>query len=263
MTALAWRRPPWIRQRSHRWALAAGVGLYLLLALATLEIDTERLAEGLARGARFVAAFARPDFVSRSDDLLAGFRESLTMAITATAVGIVLSLPLAVGASRNLSPRWIYLPCRGVIAVSRSFNEVIVAILLVVLFGFGPFTGFLTLSFATVAFMAKLLAERVEDIEAGQLEALRATGAGFLQQLDFAVLSQIRPRLVGLSLYRLDINFRESAVIGVVGAGGIGTTLHTAMDRYEYRTAAAVIVVIVVVVAATELLSGWLRRRAL
>lgn len=263
MTALAWRRPPWIRRRSHRWALAAGVGLYLLLALATLEIDTERLAEGLARGARFVAAFARPDFVSRSDDLLAGFRESLTMAITATAVGIVLSLPLAVGASRNLSPRWIYLPCRGVIAVSRSFNEVIVAILLVVLFGFGPFTGFLTLSFATVAFMAKPLAERVEDIEPGQLEALRATGAGFLQQLDFAVLSQIRPRLVGLSLYRLDINFRESAVIGVVGAGGIGTTLHTAMDRYEYRTAAAVIVVIVVVVAATELLSGWLRRRAL
>jgi phosphonate transport system permease protein len=92
---------------------------------------------------------------------------------------------------------------------------------------------------------------------------LSATGASFPQRLDFAVLPQIMPRLVGLSLYRLDINFRESAVIGVVGAGGIGATLHTAIDRYEFGTASAVLVVIVTVVLGAELLSGVLRRRLL
>jgi len=108
--------------------------------------------------------------------------------------------------------------------------------------------------------MAKLMAEDIEEIVPGQLEALRATGASYPQLLDFAVLSQVLPRLIGLSLYRLDINFRESAVIGIVGAGGIGATLNTAMDRYEFDTAAAVILVIIVIVMLAEYASGWLRK---
>ncbi len=103
----------------------------------------------------------------------------------------------------------------------------------------------------------------MEEIQASQLEALRATGAGYLQILDFAILSQVLPRLIGLSLYRLDINFRESAVIGIVGAGGIGATLNTAMDRYEFDSAAAIILIIIVIVMLTEYLSGWLRRKIL
>jgi phosphonate transport system permease protein len=105
------------------------------------------------------------------------------------------------------------------------------------------------------------MAEDIEEIEASQLEALRATGAGYLQVLDFAVLSQVMPRLIGLSLYRLDINFRESAVIGIVGAGGIGATLNTAMDRYEFDSAAAIILVIITIVMVAEYSSGWLRKR--
>jgi phosphonate transport system permease protein len=128
------------------------------------------------------------------------------------------------------------------------------------MFGFGPFAGFLTLTFATIGFMAKLMAEDIEEIQASQLEALRATGAGYLQVLDFAVLSQVMPRLIGLSLYRLDINFRESAVIGIVGAGGIGATLNTAMDRYEFDTAAAIILIIIVIVMAAEYGSSWIRK---
>jgi ABC-type phosphate/phosphonate transport system permease subunit len=85
--------------------------------------------------------------------------------------------------------------------------------------------------------------------------------AGYMQVLDFAVLSQVMPRLVGLSLYRLDINFRESAVIGIVGAGGIGATLNTAMDRYEFDSAAAIILVIITIVMVAEYSSGWLRKR--
>jgi len=256
-----WRRPPFIAHAGWRWALILGGLLYLVLAIASLEINWERLVLGLERGGAFVAGFLQPDFTSRWDDIVLGFRESLTMALTSTVVGVALSIPMALGAARNLAPTPIYLFCRSFVALSRTLNEIIVAIFVVAMFGFGPFAGFITLTFATIGFMAKLLAEDIEEIEQAQLEALRATGAGTLQVLDFAVLSQVLPRLVGLSLYRLDINFRESAVIGIVGAGGIGATLNTAMDRYEFDSAAAVLLVIIAIVMATEYASGWLRRR--
>ena len=255
-----WHKPPWIESRFWRWSLWVLALVYLVLALASLEVNWVRLSMGLERGWAFVAGFLHPNFGSRWDDIVIGFRESLTMTLTATVLGVALSIPVAVGAARNLAPSWIYLICRAFIALSRTLNEIIVAIFLVAMFGFGPFAGFLTLTFATVGFMAKLLAEDIEEIQASQLEALRASGAGYLQVLDFAVLSQVLPRLLGLSLYRLDINFRESAVIGIVGAGGIGATLNTAMDRYEFDTAAAVILVIIVIVMAAEYGSSALRK---
>jgi phosphonate transport system permease protein len=255
-----WRKPPLIQSallRRGLWLLAL---VYLLLAWASIDVNWARVWLGLERGWAFVAGFLSPNFSSRWDDIVLGFQESLTMTVTSTALGVALSIPIAVGASRNLAPAWVYALCRSFIALSRTLNEIIVAIFLVAMFGFGPFAGFLTLTFATVGFMAKLMADDMEEIEASQLEALRATGAGYLQTLDFAVLSQVMPRLVGLSLYRLDINFRESAVIGIVGAGGIGATLNTAMDRYEFDSAAAIILVIIGIVMLTEYLSGWIRK---
>lgn len=256
-----WRRPPFIANPRLRWALYAGAALYLVLGIGSLEVNWTRAIQGLERGWVFVLGFLNPNFTSRWGEIVIGFQESLTMTITSTALGVALSIPVAVGAARNLAPTWVYLICRSFIALSRTLNEIIVAIFLVAMFGFGPFAGFLTLTFATIGFMAKLMAEDIEEIEASQLEALRATGARYLQVLDFAVLSQVMPRLVGLSLYRLDINFRESAVIGIVGAGGIGATLNTAMDRYEFDTAAAIILVIIAIVMVAEYTSGWLRKR--
>jgi len=256
-----WKKPPFIDSAAWRMALWLGAILYLVLAFGSLEINWARLVEGIERGGRFIAAFVQPDFSSRWDDILIGFSESLTMTVTSTAVGVALSIPVAIGAARNLAPAPVYYLCRSFIAVSRTLNEIIVAIFLVALFGFGTFAGFLTLTFATMGFMAKLLAEDIEEADAAPQEALRATGAGFLQRLDFAVFPQVMPRFIGLSLYRLDINFRESAVIGIVGAGGIGATLNTAMDRYEYGTAAAVILVIIAIVMLAEYLSSHLRAR--
>ena len=255
-----WRKPPFFKSAALRWTLILGSALYLVLAIASLEINWQRVILGLDRGWVFVLGFLQPDFTSRWDEILIGFQESVTMAITSTAIGVLLSIPIAIGAATNLAPRFIYLFCRAIIAISRTLNEIIVAIFLVAMFGFGPFAGFLTLTFATIGFMAKLMAEDIEEIQASQLEALRATGAGYLQVLDFAVLSQVMPRLIGLSLYRLDINFRESAVIGIVGAGGIGATLNTAMDRYEFDTAAAIILIIIVIVMAAEYGSSWIRK---
>ena len=116
------------------------------------------------------------------------------------------------------------------------------------------------LSVATVGFYGKLLAEDIEDMDASQAEAVRATGSSWLQWINYGVQPQVMPRMIGLGLYRFDINFRESAVVGIVGGGGIGATLNTAFDRYEFDSAAAILIVIIMIVMACEYGSGYLRR---
>ena len=236
---------------------------YLVAAVASLEIDFQRAAEGVGRGGKFLGGFLRPDFSSRWSDVSAGMLESLTMTVVATLVGLLLSLPVALGAARNLAPTPIYLACRSIVAFSRSLHELVIAILFVVAVGFGPLAGVLTLAFASVGFLGKLLAEEIEEIDPAQLEAIRATGARAPQRLWYAVVPQVTPRLIGLTLYRLDINVRESAIIGVVGAGGIGATLNTAFQRYEYDVAAAILILIIAVVLIAEYASGLVRRRVM
>jgi len=136
---------------------------------------------------------------------------------------------------------------------------VFLAIFFVKVFGFGPFAGFLALSVATVGFYAKLLAEDIESMDPTQAEAVRATGANWFQWLNYSVQPQVMPRMIGLSLYRLDINFRESAVVGIVGGGGIGATLLTAFNRYEFESAAAILLIIIAIVMAVEYSSSWTR----
>ncbi|WP_151705367.1 phosphonate ABC transporter, permease protein PhnE [Nitrincola alkalilacustris] len=255
-----WKPLPLIRDARYRWLLIIAAVVYLLLAVISIDVNWARVAEGLSRGMNFIAAFASPDFTSRGGDILDGLIESLTMTLTSTVIGILLAIPVGIGAARNIAPLPVYLFCRSIIAISRTFQEVIIAILFVVMFGFGPLAGMITLAFATIGFMAKLLAEDIEDIDARQVEAIRATGARWLQLMNYAVQPQVMPRLIGLSMYRLDINFRESAVIGIVGAGGIGATLNTSLSRYEYETAAAILLIIIGIVMATEYISSHVRK---
>ena len=258
-----WTRPPVFIQRAWlRWAIGLAALLWFVLALGTIEVNWTRVAEGMERGWRFVKGFLTPDFTTRWSDISKGLVESLTMTLTSTVVGVLLSVPVGIGAARNVAPKAVYYVCRSIIAVSRSLQEIIIAILFVTMFGFGPFAGFLTLSFATIGFLAKLLAEDIEDIDEKQSEAIRATGASWPQLINYGVQPQVMPRLIGLSLYRLDINFRESAVIGIVGAGGIGATLNTAIDRYEFDSAGAILLIIIAIVMIAEYSSGYVRRWA-
>ncbi len=256
-----WKKPPFIKRTWLRWLLVLGAVAYLIAAVSTIPVNWVRVYEGLDRGLAFVLAFTNPDFTSRAGDIYDGMIESVIMTITATVVGIAISIPIGLGAARNIAPLPVYLVCRAIVALSRALQEIIVAILLVAIFGFGPLAGFLTLSFATIGFLSKLLAEDIEAMDKSQAEAIRATGARWPQWINYGVQPQVMPRLIGLSMYRLDINFRESAILGLVGAGGIGATLNTAFDRYEFDTAAAILIIIIVTVMALEYLSGIIRAR--
>lgn len=261
MLGKGWKKPAFIQRTWLRRVLILGFFAYLVAAIMTIDVNWARVYEGLERGKQFVLAFTSPDFTSRSGDIWEGMLESIIMTVASSVVGIGISIPIALGAARNVAPLPIYMICRGIIAISRALQEIIVAILLVAIFGFGPLAGFLTLSFATIGFLSKLLAEDIESMDRAQAEAIKASGAKWLQWINYGIQPQVMPRLIGLSIYRLDINFRESAILGLVGAGGIGATLNTAFDRYEYDTAAAILLIIIVIVMALEYLSGVIRAR--
>lgn len=261
MIGTKWKKPPFVQRDWLRWVLLGGAVVYLIAVISSVEVNWLRVYEGLDRGAAFVGAFMHPDFVSRATDIWEGMLESIIMTVAASVVGISISIPIGLGAARNISPLPVYMICRGIVAISRALQEIIVAILLVAIFGFGPLAGFLTLSFATIGFLSKLLAEDIEAMDKVQAEAVRASGARWWQWINYGVQPQVMPRLIGLSMYRIDINFRESAILGLVGAGGIGATLNTAFDRYEYDTAAAILIIIIVIVMGMEYLSGIIRAR--
>ncbi|MEX2542169.1 MAG: phosphonate ABC transporter, permease protein PhnE [Trueperaceae bacterium] len=255
-----WSPPPLIRNPWLRWGLLLGGVAYLLLAGASIEIDGARIAAGWPRTQRLFGDFFRPDFVTRWTDIRIGLLESITMTVVSTAVGVVLAVPVSLGAARNLAPTPVYLMCRAFVILARTFPEVIVALVFVVMVGFGPLAGVITLTLASIGFIAKLLAEDIEEIDAEQLEALRATGASTSKVILYAVVPQVTARFIGLSAYRLDINFRESAILGIVGAGGIGATLRTSMQRYDFDTAGAILALVIVIVLLLEFGSSVLRK---
>ena len=261
--ARTWSRPPFIRNPRVRWAIYVGVFAYVVIAVWSIDFNFERMMEGLSRSYEFFGAALTPDFLTRRSDIMHGFLESLTITVVATSAGIALSVPLGLGAASNLAARPVYLFCRSILAISRAFHAIILAVLFVAMFGFGPFAGFVTLVVATIGFLGKLIAEDIEAIDWDCVEAVESTGSSWLQKVIYAVSPQVMPRFIGLSLYRLDINFRESAIIGIVGAGGIGATLITAFERYEFESVSAILILIIGTVYAFEYVSGAIRRRVM
>lgn len=258
-----WKKPPMISDAKTRYVVYGLVVAYLFWASLSVEIDFSRVLAGLRDAPEFFGDLFRPDFRTRSFDIRIGLLESLTMTVVSTTIGVLLSIPLGLGAAKNLAPRFVYLVCRTILAITRAFHEIILAILFVAMFGFGPFAGVVTLVVSTIGFLGKLIAEEIEAIQWDSVEAIESTGASWLQKVVYGVSPQIMPRFIGLSLYRLDINFRESAIIGIVGAGGIGATLNTAFQRYEYPSVSAILILIIGTVFLAEVVAGKIRKKVL
>lgn len=253
-----WQRPQFFSNPYVRWAVPLLAIAYLVWAVSTLSVNWNRVAEGIPRAIRIFSGAWPPDF-SRSNLIISGFTESIQIALFATALGLLISIPVALLAANNIMPRGLHWIGRSIIIIARSFHPVIVAIIFVKAVGFGPFAGVLTLTVYSLGFVGKLLAEAIEEIDEGQVEAMRATGAGFLKVLWYAVFPQILPRQTGLSIYQLDSNLRASAVVGVVGAGGIGGTLMNAFRRFDYDFAFAILILLIAIILVSEGISGRLR----
>jgi phosphonate transport system permease protein len=259
-TGLAAAAPP-RRPFAPNWGFRLGalaLAVYAAYAASQLGLSWERLAVGFGEAGRFLARMFPPNF-ARWELLVEGLLESLQIAILASAIGIALSLPLGVLAARNLAPWWISTPVRAFIALCRALHYVIVAILFVKAIGFGALAGVAALVVASVGFIAKLFAEALEEISMKPVEAVRAAGAGTMAVLLYAVLPQVASRFVGFCLYQLDSNLRNSTLVGIVGAGGIGGTLFAAFKRFDYDFVCAILIAIIALIFLAELLSGRVR----
>ncbi|CQH47510.1 ABC-type transport system permease protein (probable substrate phosphate/phosphonate) [Halobacterium hubeiense] len=257
-----WERPTVFGRREVKWSVYVAVVAFFAWSAWGVGLNVPRVVDGVGRGATLLGDFFPPDATPRQTRRIVDkMFESVAMAMVSTATGIALSVPIAFMAAENLSPKPLYYLNRGFISVSRAFNAIIVAILVVKAVGLGPLAGIITITFKTVGFFSKLLAEDLEDIDMGSVDAVRASGAGPVQTLLYGVVPQIIPRFAGLSVYRWDINIRTSTIVGIVGAGGIGSVLLTAFNRYDYQYVAAILVAIIAVVLVAEGTSAVVRRR--
>jgi len=233
--------------------------LYGIYTINYLDISWSRFVLGLGNGAEFLGEMVPMDF-SRWKLLVSNLLETIEIAIIASAFGVLFSLPIGLLAARNLMPPWVSWPARGFVALCRSFHPVIFAILFVKAVGFGPLAGILTLIFASIGFIGKLFAEAIEEISLKPVEALRATGAPFMSVIIYAVIPQVLNRFIGFSSYQFDANLRNSTMVGIVGAGGIGGTLFATFQRFDYDFLAAILVSIIALVMLSEFISVRIKR---
>ena len=249
------------RAFAPRWTVRIGwllLAAYVVYAVGRLDFNAERFATGLDNGARFIARMLPPRIV-QPDSLAKGLIESLEIAVLASFAGIVLALPIGLLAARNLMPGWVTWPARALIAAARSFHPVIVAIVFVKAVGFGALAGIGALVVASIGFIGKLFAEAIEEISLKQVEAVRATGASFMNVITYGVMPQVFGRFIGFATYQLDSNLRNSTMVGIVGAGGIGGTLFSAFQRFDYDFVAAILLSIIAMIFVGELLATWVR----
>ena len=234
--------------------------VYCIWAAAKLDFTWARFVTGISNAERFLSRMFPPAFGGDKWEMIVkGLTESLEIAIIASVLGIVISLPIGLMASRNLSTVWLSWPARFLIALCRSFHPVIVAIIFVKAVGFGALAGIGALVVGSIGFISKLFADAIEEISLKQVEAVRASGASFANVLIYGVLPQVFGRFLGFCTYQLDSNLRNSTMVGIVGAGGIGGTLFSAFQRFDYDFVLAILISIITLIFIGEILSNVLR----
>ena len=264
MTAAAARiagRPERPSQVKRNVALAAAAALFLW-ALFSVEVKLERLFELPEKLGGFGASMFFPPDWSYVEIALPAMIESIQMAWVGTVIGALLSLPLGFFAAKNVSSGAISTAVRQMLNAIRAFPELILAIVIFVpIAGLGAVAGALAIGVHSIGTLGKLTAEVVEGIDPGPVEAARATGARPLQTQRWGVLPQVAPDVIAFWLYRFEINIRAAAILGVVGAGGIGTVLSNTLVYRRLDKAGLAIIVVILATILVDLASGYVRRR--
>ena len=242
-------------------------GIFAAIAIAVLIYSAHRsdisfieLLQGSGNMAEYISRYFPPDF-SNWKLYLSDTVETIAMGIWGTLLAAIISVPLSILASDNLCPGWIVFPVRRMLDAMRAINEVVFALIFVVAVGLGHFAGVLALFVHTAGILSKLFSEAVESIDPGPVEGIRATGASKLQEIVFGVIPQVLPLWTSFTLYRFESNVRSAAVLGIVGAGGIGVSLYQSFRAFRYQDVCAILIILVVAVALIDTLSSKLRQR--
>lgn len=240
---------------------AAATIIFYLVAGYLVQFDLGKLATGLPKIGRWLVQ-AWPLKLDELPIFLWRTGETIAMAAIGTTLAVLVGLPLAVLASRNVTPLpRLYHPTRWFLNTLRGIDSFVFALLFVAAVGLGPFAGVLGIAFHTSGTAAKFFADQIESSNLGPYEAIRATGAGRLTAIAFALVPDLLPLMLSTALFWWEFNVRASTVLGVVGAGGIGQELKNSMDLLDFSRLFTIIAVIVVAVTAIDWLAGWLRKR--
>lgn len=247
-----------IRRLLPVWCMLGLTVLFLISALG-MRINIDRIISGVDRLAVMLAQMFPPDF-SILGRIAGPAIETLYVAIMGTSIGIGLSLLIGILAAHNITPHPIVeIALKGFSAFTRAVPALIWALLFIVAVGLGPLPGILALAVNSIGMLGKVFAESIEEIDQGQIEAVAATGATPVQIVFKAIIPSVTPALVAWSLFRLDINIRYSAVLGVVGAGGIGLELVRSTRMLAFDETLTITLVIFVMVWLVEFVNNKIR----
>jgi phosphonate transport system permease protein len=254
-------------QRPKTWIIIS-ISLIIILGLSIWSSSVIRFRNINQSGIQIVRgivnAFLKPniDWLTRLDNvgILQQMLETVAIAFLGTILGAILAVPFAFLSSRNITGVFSII---GIIFVTiiRTFPIFILGLMFIKVTGPGPFAGVMTIGLASIGMMTKLYVENIEDIDKGILEALDATGATTFQKIRFGIMPQLFANFASNTIYRFDINIRNATVLGLVGAGGIGSTLIWALQAGRYSDAAAALIGIIVFVLVIEFISTKIRRK--
>ncbi len=249
---------------SLKWKWTLGlltIGLFFVWSVLGTGFNLGVIAQGMPDFIGLMRKMYPPRWAT-FPSLIEAFIETIQIAIVGSFVGSVLAIPVSLLAANTINHnQYLYIFSKGIMNLIRTIPQLLYAALLVSAVGLGPFSGVIALIFFSLAIVAKLTSENLEAIDTGSIEALEAAGANKLEIIKYAVVPQIAPSYVSYSLYVFEINIRTSAVLGMVGAGGIGQTLMTSLNLFMYKRAATIIIATFGLVLLIDLVSIKLRER--
>lgn len=256
----SWRRHT-PGQRALHWFWTAFAAAAAVWSISSLDIEWAFFADAHEQAADLISRMWPPRW-AYLPMIVKPLIDTVHIATLGTMIAFVLAIPVAFLAARNTSANgatWAL--GRAILVLSRAINTVIWGLVFVAIFGPGPAAGVCAVAARSIGFIAKLVAEAIEEVDTGQVEAIESTGAGTLQIWWTAIIPQAIPVIVGAAIYRWDINVRESSVLGFVGAGGIGIYLYASINQFAWSQVLVILICILAIVAASEAISAAIRAR--
>lgn len=241
------------------------IALFIILIISSgifTDFSASRLIENADQAGDILSQMFLPPDLSYARRLLGPLLETIQMSIIGTTLGAILAIPLAIFSARNfIENRWLNGFFRNVLGIFRTIPAMALAAIFAAVFGFGSFSGMLALMLFTMGLVAKLGYESIENIDRGAVEALEASGASKLSILRYAIIPQVLPAFFSYTLYGFEVNIRAAAVLGYVGAGGIGEYYNRTLSYFKYDRAGTIVIMTFVIVLLIDLLSSKIREK--